>query len=95
MENFWQILVFILLSSNGVIVESSKLELIAPNVVKGGEDFKINCSTVLTDEEQQNAEVILKKDNNQFYRYNKRSKYINDSIRKIFSILLNSKILSK
>jgi hypothetical protein len=92
MENFWQILVFILLFSNGVIVESSKLELIAPNVVKSGEDFRINCSVVLTDDEQQNAEVILKKDNNEFYRYNKRSKYSNDSIKKIFSILLNFKI---
>ncbi len=74
MKNFLQILVFMIVFSTGVIVQSSKLELIAPNIVKSGEDFKINCSVILTDEEQQNAEVILKKINIEFYRY-KRNKF--------------------
>ncbi len=109
MKNFWQILVFmitigscliclyahkstsVLISS--LIFESSKLELIAPNVVKNGEDFRINCSVVLTDEEKQNAEVILKKDNNEFYRYNKRSKYSNDSIKFQNKFVYNSELL--
>jgi hypothetical protein len=64
-----------IVSSTGIIVQSSKLELIAPNFVKSGEDFKIICSVILTDEEQQNVEVILKKVDIEFYRYNKRNKF--------------------
>jgi hypothetical protein len=93
MRNFKQILVFMTLFSTEAIVESSKLELIAPSRVKSGEDFKINCSIILTDEEQQNAEVVLKKDNNEFYRYSKRCKYKKNFTSRIFLILLNSKIL--
>jgi len=50
-----------------LVFESSKIELIAPNVTVNEEDFKINCLVDLTNEEQQNAEVILKKDGLEFY----------------------------